>query len=73
LRADEKHIRTQSAILDKNNPNPSSLLSITLFSMRMRFSSVWKTGLARAARNGRYSHAIALKTPNGSPLGGRRI
>jgi head-tail adaptor len=41
LRTDEKHIRAQSVILDKNNPK--SLL----------FSSVWKTRLARAARNGR--------------------
>jgi hypothetical protein len=63
LSADEKHIRTQSAILNETNPKPLLLLSITLFSIRMRFLSVWKTGLARGARNGRYSHASALKTP----------
>jgi hypothetical protein len=33
-------VRTQSAILDENKPKPSSLLSITLFFIRMRFSSV---------------------------------
>jgi hypothetical protein len=51
LRADEKHIRTQSAILYKNNPKPTSLLTIAVFSsVRMRSSSVQKTQLARAAR-----------------------
>jgi len=39
--------------LRKGNPKPLLLLSITLFSVRMRFSSVRKTGLARGARNGR--------------------
>jgi hypothetical protein len=34
LRADEKRIRTQSAILYKNNPNTLSLLSVTVFSAR---------------------------------------
>jgi hypothetical protein len=48
LRADEKHIRAQSAILDKSKPNPR--LFITVFSVRMRFSSAQKTRLARAAR-----------------------
>jgi hypothetical protein len=38
-------------ILDKNYPKP--LLSITVFLVRMRFSSVPKTRLARAARNDR--------------------
>jgi hypothetical protein len=32
LCADEKHIRTQSTILDKSNPKPWLLLSITMFS-----------------------------------------
>jgi len=50
LCADEKHIRTQSAILYKSNPKPFLLLSITVFSARMRFSSAQKTWLARAAR-----------------------
>jgi len=49
LRADEKHIRTQSAILDKTPALPL-LLSITVFSVRMCFSSAQKTRLARAAR-----------------------
>jgi len=49
LRADEKHIRTQSAILYKSNPKPWLLLSITGFLVRMRFSSVPKTRLARAS------------------------
>jgi len=50
LRADEKHIRAQSTILYKNNPKPSLLLTITVFLVRTRFSSVPKTRLARAAR-----------------------
>jgi len=49
LRADEKHIRTQSVILDKSNPKPPLPLSITMFLVRMRFSSVPKTWLARAS------------------------
>jgi len=52
LRADEKHTRTQSAIFYKNNAKTLLLLSITVFLVRMRFSSVPKTRLARAARNG---------------------
>ncbi|MEK7361455.1 MAG: hypothetical protein AAB133_05190, partial [Pseudomonadota bacterium] len=50
MRADEKHIRTQSAILYNSNPKPKLLLTITVFSVRMCFSSVQKTRLARAAR-----------------------
>jgi hypothetical protein len=50
LRADENHIRTQSAILYRNNPKPLLLLTITVFSARMCFSSVQKTRLARVAR-----------------------
>jgi hypothetical protein len=49
LRTDEKHIRTQSAILYKN-PTPCLVLAKTAFSVRMRFSSVQKMRLARAAR-----------------------
>jgi len=49
LCTDEKHIRAQSTILDKNHLKPILLLTITLFFVRMRFSSVRKTGLARAS------------------------
>ena len=52
LRTDEKHIRAQSAISDKH-PALFLLLSITVFSVRMCFSSAQKTRLARGARNGR--------------------
>jgi hypothetical protein len=51
-------VRTQSAILDEN-PKPCLFLTITVFSARMRFSSVQKTRLARAARKA----ARRLKTP----------
>jgi len=64
LGADEKRIRAQPAIVDENQPKLLLLLSITVFSIRMRFSSVWKTGLARGARNGCYSHATAFVTPH---------
>src|SRR3990170_1422541 len=50
LRTDEKRIRAQSAILNKSHTKPPLLLSITVFSVRMCFSSVQKTGLVRAAR-----------------------
>ncbi|HEY5292375.1 MAG TPA: hypothetical protein VIJ43_08700, partial [Burkholderiales bacterium] len=56
MSTDEKHIRAQSAILYKSHPKPPLFLSITVFSVRMRFSSVQKTRLARAARNGRSAH-----------------
>jgi len=49
LRTHEKHIRAQSAILYKTPVLPL-LLSITVLSVRMRFSSVQKARLARAAR-----------------------
>jgi hypothetical protein len=49
LRTDEKHIRAQSTIL-YNPPALSLLLTITVFSARMRFSSAQKTRLARGAR-----------------------
>jgi len=52
LRADEKHIRAQSTILDKSHPKPILVLFITVFSVRMCFSSARKTRLARAARKG---------------------
>src|SRR5450759_3016 len=44
-----KAVRTQSAILYKNNPKPLLLLSITVLLVRM-FLSVPKARLARAAR-----------------------
>jgi len=53
LRTNEKHIRAQSTILDKSHPKPPLFLFITVFSVRMRFLSVQKTRLARAARNDR--------------------
>ncbi|HEY5292597.1 MAG TPA: hypothetical protein VIJ43_09820 [Burkholderiales bacterium] len=53
MRTDEKHIRAQSTILYKNHPKPPLFLFITVFSVRMRFLSVQKTRLARAARNDR--------------------
>jgi hypothetical protein len=49
LCTDEKHIRAQSAILDET-PMPCLLLTRTVFSVRMRFLSVQKRRLARAAR-----------------------
>ena len=52
LCADDEPVRTQSAILIKT-PKASSGLSITVFLVRIRFSSAPKTGLARGARNGR--------------------
>jgi len=52
LRADDKPVRAQSAILIKI-PKASLGLSITVFLVRIRFSSAPKTGLARGARNGR--------------------
>jgi len=39
------------------------VLTITVFSVRMRFLSVQKTRLARAARNARPRHATAFRTP----------
>jgi hypothetical protein len=50
LRADEKHIRTQSAILDNSNPKPSLLLSITLFLVRMVSIRTKNTVGARSAQ-----------------------
>jgi len=48
LRADEKHIRAQSTILYKTTALSLSL-SITVFFVRIRFSSARKTRLARAS------------------------
>jgi hypothetical protein len=47
LRADEKHIRTQSAILYENNPKPLLLLTITVFLVRMVFIRTKNTVGAR--------------------------
>jgi len=47
LRPDEKHIRAQSSILDKTF---TLCLLLTVFFVRMRFLSVQKMRLARAAR-----------------------
>jgi len=43
------------SISDNSNAKPLLLLSITVFSVRMCFSSARKTRLARGARNGRSS------------------
>jgi hypothetical protein len=64
LCADDEPVRTQSAILYESNPKP--LLSITVFSVRMRFLSVQKTRLARGARNGR-SVILYEKNPKPGP------
>jgi hypothetical protein len=50
LRADEKHIRTQSAILDNSNPKRLLLLSITVFSVRMVSIRTKNTFGARSAQ-----------------------
>ena len=63
LRADEKRVRTQSAILMKTS-KASLGLSITVFLVRMRFSSAPKTGLARGARNAR---SVILYEKNPKP------
>jgi hypothetical protein len=63
LRTDDEPVRAQSVILNETKPKPLLLLFITLFSIRMRFLSVWKTGLARGARNGRSGHAAVFMTP----------
>ena len=63
LCADDEAVRTRSAILMKT-PKVSSGLSITVFSVRMAFSSVRKARLARRARNGR--SAISYENPQPS-------
>jgi len=50
LRADEKHIRTQSAILNKTDPRPLLLLTITVFSVRMFFIRAENRVGARSAQ-----------------------
>jgi hypothetical protein len=60
---DEQHIRAQSTISDKNNTKPFLPLSGAVFLVRIRFSSVPKTRLARRARNLRSRHMPAFATP----------
>jgi len=50
LRADEKHIRTQSAILDKTKSRPLLLLIITALSVRMSFIRTESAVGARSAQ-----------------------
>jgi hypothetical protein len=65
LCADEKHIRTQSAISDKSNPKPLLFFSITVFSVRIVFIRTENTvgareramaarGMRRYLRRGKY-------------------
>ena len=63
LRTDEKRVRAQSAIFIEI-PRASLGLSITVFLVRMCFSSVPKTRLARGARNGR---SVILYKSNPKP------
>jgi len=51
LRTDEKAIRTQSVILNKNNPKPLLLLAITVFLIRMFFIRIKNTVRARRAQD----------------------
>jgi len=62
LGTDEKRIRAQSTISYERNPQADVAFAITVFSVRMRFSSVQKTRLARAARRF-LSHATVHETP----------
>jgi len=50
LRTDDEPIRTQSAILYKNNPKPSLLLTITVFLVRMVSIRTKNTVGARSAQ-----------------------
>jgi len=61
LRADEKHIRTQSAILEKT-PRYPLFLSRTVFSGRIAFIRPENTVGARSAQF-RCWHATAVKVP----------
>jgi hypothetical protein len=63
LRTDEKHIRTQSAILDKNNPKLLLPLSGTVFLGRMDSIRTKNTVGARSAQV-RSWHATVFKTPH---------
>jgi hypothetical protein len=58
LRADEKTIRAQSAILYKNNPKPLLLLTITAFSVRMLFP--YRKRGWRAQRAGPFVACISI-------------
>jgi len=66
LRTDEKRIRAQSAILNKSHTKPPLLLTITVFSVPMCFSSVQKTGLARASAQVLQKPARPKIRPRGS-------
>jgi len=61
LGADEKHIRAQSAILGKT-PTLRSVLTITVFLVRMVFIRTKNTVGARSAQN-RSWHATLSTTP----------
>jgi hypothetical protein len=50
LRTDEKHIRAQSTILDKNSAEPFWFLFITVFSARIVFIRAENTVGARSAQ-----------------------
>ena len=50
LRTDEKHIRAQARISEKNQTNPNLLLSITAFSVRMLFIRTENAVGARSAQ-----------------------
>jgi hypothetical protein len=60
---DENYIRAQSAILDKTLRS-SLFLFITVFSARMVFYPCGKHGWRARARNGRFWHAAAFRTPD---------
>ena len=62
LRTDEKRIRAQSAILYKI-PTPGLVLTETVFSARMRFSSARKTRLARASAQWPLLACSYIRTP----------
>jgi hypothetical protein len=62
LRTDDEPIRTQSAILYKNNPKPFLLLTITVFLVRMVFIRTKNTVGARSAQV-LWWHARVLNTP----------
>src|SRR5450759_5105764 len=78
LCTDVLFIRAQSTILYKSHPEPPLLLSITVFSVRIKSASVQKTRLwikARAVRGGFYTrssivhgcafHPCAIDDPRG--------
>jgi hypothetical protein len=57
-----KAIRTQSAILEKDDSKPLLLLTITVFLVRMVSIPTKKRRLARTARNGCFWNETALMT-----------